>query len=335
MQAADGDLYGTTYAGGAHGAGTVYRIRPSDGTLTTLYSFCAQGGCTDGQMPTAGLLEDSNGNLYGTTLGGGAHGDYGTIFRITRGGALTTLYSFCAESGCGDGASPYAALVRGSDRNFYGTTFGGGASNVGTVYKITSDSTLTTLYSFCFPCADGANPLAALLAATDGNFYGTTANGGTGSRGTLFKMLPTGSLIPLYSFCAQPECADGATPYAALIQYTNGALYGTTSYGGAYDTCVLVGNYTGCGNLFSVSVSLKAFIEANPTWGKVGTAVKLLGNNLEHATSVSFKGTSATIEKSSRTELSTTVPAGATTGIVQVVTPGGTLSSNVPFPVLP
>jgi uncharacterized repeat protein (TIGR03803 family) len=124
------------------------------GELTTLYSFCAQNGCTDGRNPFAALIQGADGDFYGTTRFGGANcatEGCGTVFRITPNGTLTTLYSFCAQSGCTDGYWPIAGLVQGSDGNFYGTTNqgGAGAEPVGTMFKITPSGTLTTLYSFC------------------------------------------------------------------------------------------------------------------------------------------------------------------------------------------
>jgi uncharacterized repeat protein (TIGR03803 family) len=192
VQATDGNFYGTTDVGGAHGlasGGTVFKITPS-GTLTTLYSFCSLIGCADGSVPYAGLVQATDGNFYGTTEGGGAN-NAGTVFKITPSGMLTTLYSFCSQSGCTDGANPFrAGLVQATDGNLYGTTFlGGGANNAGSVFKISPSGTLTTLYTFCLQsgCADGANPFG-LVQATDGNFYGTTANGGASGFGTVFKL---------------------------------------------------------------------------------------------------------------------------------------------------
>ena len=175
VQGSDGNLYGTTYGGGAEPrVGTVFKITPG-GALTTLYSFCAQANCTDGQQPYAGLVRGTDGNFYGTTLEGGANtgcslgaGTCGTVFKITPGGALTTLHSFCAQAGCADGGNPYAGLVQARDGNFYGTTFERGANGYGTVFKITPGGTLTTLYSFCSQtnCADGQYPYAGLVQAT-------------------------------------------------------------------------------------------------------------------------------------------------------------------------
>src|SRR5271157_5744414 len=213
IQATDGNFYGTAASGGHYYGGSVFRITPG-ATFTTLYSFCSQGPkvCPDGKLPTAALVQATDGNFYGTTDWGGASAyctlvtGCGTVFRITPGGMLTTLYSFCTQANCPDGARPYGGLVQASDGNFYGTTDTDGANGAGgTVFKITPSGTLTTLYSFCSEanCADGSNPYASLVRATDGNFYGTTYGGGAYSSGTVFKITPAGALTTLYSFCPQ------------------------------------------------------------------------------------------------------------------------------------
>jgi uncharacterized repeat protein (TIGR03803 family) len=280
IQATDGNLYGTTAGGGANatgcegfGCGTVFKITPG-GTLTTLYSFCSQSACTDGGVPYAGLVQATNGNFYGTTGSGGAHAG-GTVFKITSSGTLTTLYTFCSQTDCTDGASPQAGLVQATDGNLYGTTAGGGANatacgiyDCGTVFKITPGGALTTLYSFCSQsaCSDGDNPVAALIQATDGIFYGTTSEGGANSCflvqtdvgcGTVFKITPGGTLTTLYSFCSQggSSCTDGANPYAGLVQDTNGNLYGTTDHGGA----------NGAGTVFSLPLPLPLVVSLSPT----------------------------------------------------------------------
>jgi len=263
IQAADGNFYGTDYRGGANGDyGTVFKITPS-GTLTTLHSFCSQSGCTDGSSPEAGLIQATDGNFYGTTVSGGAN-SYGTTFKITPSGTLTTLYSFCSQSGCTDGESPTARLVQSTDGNFYGTTSfggtqepcgsGGSESTCGTVFKLTPSGTLTTLYAFCSQsgCTDGYDPYAALVQATDGNFYGSTVYGGANSYGTVFKITPSGTLTTLYSFCSQSGCTDGENPRAGLVQGTNGNLYGIAPAGGSSSACGAIG----CGTVFSLSVAL-------------------------------------------------------------------------------
>jgi len=231
LQGSGGNFYGTTEYGGASGAGTVIEITPK-GKLTTLYSFCSQSNCTDGALPLAALIQATNGNFYGTTFEGGAK-NAGTIFEITPKGKLTTVYNFCSKTGCTDGASPYGAgLVQSTNGSFYGTTFGGGAHGYGTVFEITAAGKLTTLHSFAGYPSDGDSPIAGLLQA-NGNFYGTTFNGGAHNGGTVFEITPKGELTTLYSFCSQKNCTDGSYPEAGLAEATNGNVYGTTYGGGA------------------------------------------------------------------------------------------------------
>ncbi|MGA2581422.1 MAG: choice-of-anchor tandem repeat GloVer-containing protein [Bryobacteraceae bacterium] len=336
VQATNGDLYGTTSAGGANacppnpGCGTVFKITPS-GTFTTLYSFCSQSGCADGEFPLAGLVQATNGDLYGTTSQGGANGG-GTVFKITASGTLTTLYPLCSQDECFDGGLPYAAVVQTTNGDLYGTTGYGGALGKGTVFKITPSKRFTTLYSFCSQsgCTDGDYPFAALVQATDGNLFGTTNAGGANACpnpagcGTVFKITPNGTLTTLYSLCSQSGCSDGELPFAGLAQATNGKLYGTAFSGGP----------NGDGTAFSLSVGLGPFVETQTTSGRVGASIKILGTDLTGAISVTFNGTAATFTVVSRYLITTTVPAGATTGSVQVVTPSRTLQSNAPFRVL-
>jgi uncharacterized repeat protein (TIGR03803 family) len=328
VQASNGSFYGTTLYGGAGygnscgglGCGTVFKITPA-GTETVLHSFTGTG--TDGDQIVAGLIQATDGNLYGTTLFGGTYGD-GTVFKITPGGTLTTLHNFDGT----DGGQPYAALVQAANGIFYGTTLGGGTNNIGTVFKITSGGTLTPLYSFGGAPADGYYPEAALIQATDGNFYGTTSQGGANGPGygTIFKITSGGTLTTLYSFCSETDCADGDAPFDALVQATSGTLYAATLGGGDLNSQ---------GTVFSEAVGLGPFAETLPASGKVGAAVKILGTNLTGATSVSFNGTAATFTVASSTLIKTTAPSGATTGFVTVTTPGGTLTSNVKFRVRP
>ena len=322
IQATNGDLFGTTF--GYDGAGaTVFKITPS-GILTTLYTFCAQGGtCEDGQAPVGALVQVSDEDFYGTTTQGGTDGGYGTVFKITASGALTMLFSFDGTDGSGPGS-----LVQATTGEFYGTTSGGGANDgSGTVFKITPGGTLTTLYSFCSlnGCSDGYAPFGGLTQGTDGNFYGTTGEGGSiHNQGTVFEIAASGTLTTLYTFCSQSPCTGGSEPIAGLVQSTNGDFYGSTSASGIRG---------GDGAIFSLSVGLGPFVKTQPISGKIGSAVKILGTDLTGAASVTFNGAAAVFEALSSSEIKATVPAGATTGKVQVVTPGGTLSSNVSFRV--
>src|SRR5215831_4589065 len=189
IQATDGNFYGTTYDGGTSGncsggCGTVFKITPK-GVLTKLHSF----HFTDGAQPYAGLIQTTNGNFYGTTSGGGTGSacvlGCGTVFKITPEGVLTTLHNFDFT----DGAIPLGGLIQATDGNFYGATINGGKGSAcggcGTVFKITPEGVLTTLHNF--DGTDGANPLGALLQATDGDFYGATVVS-VFSPGTVFKI---------------------------------------------------------------------------------------------------------------------------------------------------
>jgi uncharacterized repeat protein (TIGR03803 family) len=240
----NGNLYGTTRDGGANAMGTVFEVSPN-GTETVLYSFCSQSGCTDGYHPLAGLILDKKGNLYGTTFDGGAH-DGGTVFEISPGGTETVLYSFCAQPGCKDGYYPHADLVMDTSGNLYGTTQFNGAYGGGTVFRVSPSGAETVLHSFCAQpgCADGYHPRAGLVLDTSGNLYGTTYDGGTNGKGTVFEVSPGGTETVLHSFCPQLGCKDGSHPQAGLVLDAKGNLYGTTYFGGK-----------GRGTVFEVSPS--------------------------------------------------------------------------------
>lgn len=217
-----GNLYGTTWGGGlTHGI--VFEIA-SGGSETVLHSFA--NNSSDGGYPTAGLVKASDGNYYGTTNSGGS-ANKGTVFKITPTGVETLLYTF---TGGTDGGNPQNPLIQGSDGNFYGTTTGGGAHGDGTVFEITSSGTETVVYSFAGGTGDGSDPAGGLLQASDGNFYGTTNQGGSSGDGTVFEITPAGVETVIYSFTG--GATDGAAPSASLIEGSDGNLYGTTSAGG-------------------------------------------------------------------------------------------------------
>jgi len=441
VQGVDGNFYGAANHGGTFGEGSIFKVTP-DGTLSELYAFCTTlGNCTDGRFPS-GLILGADGNFYGITGSGGAT-DFGSLFKLTPDGTLTTVYSFCPSPGCFQGQSPSGALALGIDGNFYGTTQIGGFPGHGIVFKITPAGVLTALHVFCkvTNCPDGANPVAGLVLARDGTFYGTTTRGGSTQNGTIFRIGPTGNFTTLHNFCTETNCSDGDTPNgplaitfdghifgaaggggtgsldgspsgliyeltaggtystiynfcvvtncqdgidpqditlgvdgrlygvtqsggftnngtifrlttggvltrlhsfsnadgripgSALVEGTDGFYYGTTTYGGVYDkkNCQQIG----CGTVYRMGPpGSKAFVKTVQPGGHVGDSVIILGNNLTGTTSVTFHGTAASFTVVSATEITATVPAGATTGTIQVVTPSGTLNSNVVFRIL-
>ena len=342
VQATNGDLYGTTQYGGAADGGNVFKITPG-GALTTLYAFCSQPGCADGSWPQASLVLATNGDLYGTTTTGGATND-GTVFKITPSGTLTTLHSFCAGNSCTniEGSSPAAALIQAANGDFYGTTVGGGAHNYGTVFSVTPTGTLATLYNFCSQtnCADGQSPWGSLVQATNGDFYGTTQEGGDNNNGTVFKITPGGTLTTLYSFagtgCGEGAngCPDGQWPYAGLVQDTNGDLYGSTRFGGIGDCNAGGPPPDNCGTIFRL-VGLGPFASLTPRTGKQGASIEIFGQGFSSASVVKFDGVAAASTTRESTFISATVPAGALTGKVTVTTGATTLTSNTAFLVTP
>jgi uncharacterized repeat protein (TIGR03803 family) len=309
VQGADGNFYGTTSTGGP-GVGGVYEIS-SSGVITRLHSFIV----SDGYASYAALLQGTDGNFYGTTTQGGS-GNVGTVFRITPTGTFTVLYNFDTTHG----AAPYSSLVQASDGNFYGTTEAGGTFGSGVVFRMSPAGNLTVLHNFT-GASDGGNPTAGLTLATDGNAYGTADVGGTLNYGVVFKVTPQGTFSVVNNF----DSVHGAIPATPLLQNTNGKFYGDTYIGGTANE----------GTFFSLDLGLGQFVSLIPRSGKVGKLVGILGQGLAGTTSVSFNGVSAEFTVRSGTCLTATVPNGATTGLVAVVTSTRTLKSNQTFIVVP
>ena len=269
VQGSDGNLYGTTGGGGTStncggGCGTVFRISPT-GNYTNLYSFV--GSPTDGRDPTAGLVQGSDGNFYGTTSGGGPSGN-GTVFRISPNGNYTNLYSFVGPPN--DGANPIAGLVQGTDGNLYGTTaYGGPYTYNGAVFRISPGGNETNLHFFAGYPNDGQTPIGGLVQGSDGNFYGSTAYGGTNSccvgSGIIFRISPSGSYTNLHNFVGRPSDGNGSS--GRLVQGSDGSFYGTAG-GGTSTNC-----FQGCGIVFKLTVPL------NPPPNQI-SAFQVVGSNL-------------------------------------------------------
>jgi hypothetical protein len=247
----------------------------------------------------------------------------GWVYKMSADGTSTTLYNFCpTESNC-TYYSP-GPMIQAVDGNFYGAIAGGIANSscvtygsCGAVYQLTSAGAFTPIYNFCSlaKCADGEGPYG-LLAGSDGNIYGEAGP----NAGLIFKLTPGGTASTAYTFCSLTGCGEGPS---GLLQATDGTFYGTTGAGGSHAK----------GTFYHLATGLPSFVHPLVTYGTVGSKVRILGSNLIGTTGVFFNGTSAAFEVGSKTNLTATIPAGATTGIITVTTPTGTLSSNVLFGV--
>ena len=357
----DGNFYGTTSVGGSTNLGVIFKITPA-GALTVLHTFASGDGIT----PYAPPIQAADGNFYGTTAFGGASG-YGAVYKITPTGAYTVLHSFDLTNG----SRPFGPLVQGNDGNFYGTAYSGvGNNRYGIVFKVTGNGTFTILHAFNL--TDGANPYAGLVLGKDGNFYGTTFNGGSVGYGTVFKITSAGALTVLHSFT---PTSDGGTPYGGLVQASDGNLYGVGYLGGASNHGTIfriapggtfstrysfdgtkggspmvtllqhtigilhgdtnTGGTHNTGVFYSLKASLAPYAALLPTSGKVGKSIGILGQGFNSATGVSFNGTASKFTIASDTFITATIPAGATTGGVTVAIPSGNLKSKINFRVVP
>jgi uncharacterized repeat protein (TIGR03803 family) len=231
VQGADGALYGTTYQGGIFGAGTVYKVNPDGSGFTVLKDFDYG---TTGVNPSSRLAQGPDGVLYGTTVSGG-QGGFGTVFKLNPDGSgFTVLKSFDLFGNPANGAEPFGGVIRGTDGALYGTAEAGGGNNAGVVYKLNTDgSGFAVLKSFSGG-ADGFSPIAGLLQGTGGVLYGAAYGGGSFGYGTVFKLATNGSGFAVLKNFDMPT--TGGNPLRALIQGTDGALYGTAIIGGSGGT---------------------------------------------------------------------------------------------------
>jgi len=320
MQASDGNFYGVAGTGTGSGGGLIFKISPS-GQFTTIHTFCSQTNCVDGSGGSAPPIQGRDGNFYGVTFAGGTEGG-GVFYKLTAAGSYQVLHDFCSPSSrCSEGSIPNQ-IVQDAKGNFFGTTIGGAA-----VFEITSTGEYRVLDNPVLPGRPGE--LQPLTLAGDGNLYATSGGGnpldGGDGLGTIFEISPTGKFTPLYMFCGCGTPASGYNPEGQLFQGTDGNFYGTTIFGGV--------NRENFGTIFKLSNGLSPFVETVPVAGKVGKQVIILGNHLTGTTGVTFNGVQANFTVKSDTYIHATVPVGATTGTVSVVTPAGTLNSNPQFVV--
>jgi uncharacterized repeat protein (TIGR03803 family) len=236
-QAANGNFYGAATFGGGNDGGTLFEITPA-GAFKVLEAF------PNGDGPSNPPMQATNGNLYGIAGGGANNG--GEIYQVSPTGAVSTFYSFCSPK-CSNGSGGNT-LVEAPNKKLYGVNGSGGSYGLGTFYMISLDGHYTKLHSFKKSEAAALNPI---ILASDGNFYGTSAGGGANNAGTIFKITPGGQLTVLYNFCSQSNCTDGVRSTAALVEGSDGNLYGTTELGGSVDShnsCI-----SGCGTLFQIT----------------------------------------------------------------------------------
>jgi uncharacterized repeat protein (TIGR03803 family) len=327
----DGNFYGTTVYGGVGdgGPGVIFKVTPA-GTYTRLHAFCAEANCADGEKPFFPPVQGNDGNLYGAANDGGTLGG-GVIYKVTPSGQYSVIYNFCYSQqtgACVQGSYPNA-IVKDANGNFVGTA-DGGTSGYGVVFKVTPAGHYTVLHNFA-PDRNLGPPAAPLTLASDGNLYGTFIGGGSGSWffawGGIYEITPKGEFKSLYGFCCSSR---GFSPLDPVFQGTDGNFYGTTAFGGSGGW---KGEAFGFGKVFQFSNGLGPLVETIPVAGKAGQSVIILGYGLTGTTGVTFNGIEAEFTVESDTYIRATVPAGATTGMVSVDTPAGTLNSNPQFMV--
>jgi uncharacterized repeat protein (TIGR03803 family) len=332
--ASDGNFYGVSGGGGVSNNGTIFRVSLT-GQYTVLHSFCSLPNCTDGNYVLYPPIQGNDGNFYGTAEVGGSNGT-GVVYKLTPSGTYTVIHNFCAfeNDDCPEGSLPAARLVQDGQGNFWGATQSGGSGFNGVVFKITPDGNYSVIYDFSYSSANIGWSSAALTLASDGNFYGVLGGGPSGSwdtnvSGGVYRITPEGVYTLLHKF--HLGAGGGFNPLAPVIQATDGNFYGTDAFGG-----IPAGYLTpddGYGTAFQLTAGLSPLVETVPVAGPVGQSVVILGNNLTGSTSVTFNGVAAEFTVESDTYIKATVPAGAATGMVSVVTPSATLNGNPQFVV--
>jgi uncharacterized repeat protein (TIGR03803 family) len=315
IKATNGNFYGENLVGNLLG---IYEYTPSN-AVQVIYTFPAS--VPVGAVPP--MVEGSDGKLYSVNSQGGIF-DCGSVTSSTLGGVLIASYSFGTAGVCDGfektGWETEGSVVQASNGDVYDTNATAGIYGFGTIFKISKTVGPSILHSFARSTTDGGNPLAGLVQASDGNFYGVTIGGGANGIGTIYLLRPDGTYSVLYSFSGQNGSA-----YWPLVQHTNGKFYSTTVSGGS----------NGEGTIYSFDSGLRSFVAFVFTSARAGQSVQILGQRLTGATSVTFNGVpAATFSVVSDTYMTAVVPSGATTGKVVVTTPGGALTSNVSFRVV-
>ena len=316
LQGQDGNIYGVSEEQYSGQYGSFFKLSTKGKITAHPFNY------TDGATPSL-PVQGNDLNFYGTTqVGGDPTCKCGVIYKATAAGKITVLHKFTGYPS--DGNRPIGILALGSDGNFYGTTYVGGAKNVGTVFKITPAGVYTLLYSFGTVTGDATEPIAGLTLGTNGIFYGASAAGGSLNGGAIFQITSSGTEKVLYNFCVV-SCYDGLAPTTPMTLHTDGKFYGNTA-----------GNSLGGSVFYSFDVGLKPFVKLITWSAKDGATAEILGQGFTGATGVSFNGVAAAkFNNVSDTYMTATVPAGALTGPVTVTTFTGSLTSDRNFLVAP
>ncbi len=321
IQASDGSLYGITEGDIVNTQPTIYKYSAA-GTVTTVFTLPADG--SEGKFFGSPVLQADDSNLYVTTASGGRY-DCGTILKVTTAGVLLGQYNFYCKQ---YGGLPNGRLIQAADGNLYGETFDGGYDSrhcyggCGTIYRMTPDGTVTLIYEFKQTFWwDSAVPEGGLLQGTDGNLYGVSAaGGGQKPYGTIY-MMSTGGAETILDYLDYSS-REGHNPSNPFMQHTNGKFYSTMLDGGVH----------GAGTVYSLDMGLSPFITFVQPTGKVGGTAQILGQGFTGTSNVTFNGIPASrFFVNSDTSMTAVVPEGATSGRVVVVTPTGTLTSNVDY----
>jgi uncharacterized repeat protein (TIGR03803 family) len=338
--ASDGNLYGTVAtAPGFGNRGGVFQVTKSGG-IKLVYGFVDSSG----SFPNSGVIQGTDGKLYGTTSFGATNGN-GAIYKVTRGGSFTELHSTDNATG----PANYNDLLQATDGNFYGAAEGGGSGNQGGLYELTSSGVFSS-FLFTNQTATGSQPFAPLMQHTNGTVYGTTSSGGRGGGGDFFSLNIGAS--PFISLVTPVPAGKEGTKVGILGQ--GFSTISVVKFGGVQATTVTrtgktfllatvpVGALTGKVTVTTSSTTLSTtstykvrptITAFSPTSGPVGTPVTIAGTGLTQATKVTFNGTSATFAVKSDSKITTTVPTGATSGKITVTSKGGTAASSTSFTV--